>query len=68
LNIRGVEEKKTEEKRVLTWNFLFLLFLYNYSFASAVQRRLEKLKFHDILNHSKWRRIERDLPKCSMID
>jgi len=48
LKIRGVEEKKKERKKKnvfynLKSLFLFLLF-YNYSFASAVQRRIEKLK------------------------
>jgi hypothetical protein len=39
------EEKKRRKTRFITWKtlFLFLLF-YNYSFASAVQRRVEELK------------------------
>jgi hypothetical protein len=66
-NKRGRREKK--KKSVTSKSlFLFLLF-YNYSFASAIQRRIEKLKLrsHNILNHSKWRRIEKDLPKCSVM-
>jgi len=44
---RGRREKKKKMKNVfynLKSLFLFLLF-YNYSFASAVQRRIEELKF-----------------------
>jgi len=46
LKVKGVEQKKREEKtRFITWKslFFFLLF-YNYSFASAVQRRMGELK------------------------
>jgi hypothetical protein len=41
---RARREEKRRKTRFITWkNFLFLLF-YNYSFASAVQRRIEQLK------------------------
>jgi hypothetical protein len=42
---RGRREEKRRKTRFITWKslFLFLLF-YNYSFASAVQRRIEELK------------------------
>jgi hypothetical protein len=46
LKIREVEDKKNRRKTCfITWKslFLFLLF-YNYSFAAAVQRQIEKLK------------------------
>jgi hypothetical protein len=44
-NKRGRREKRRRTTCFITWKslFLFLLF-YNYSFASAVQRRIEKLK------------------------
>jgi hypothetical protein len=41
LKIRGVEEKK---KNVFYNLEKLISLLYNYSFASAVQRRIEKLK------------------------
>jgi len=42
---RGRREEKRRKTHFITWKslFLFLLF-YNYSFASAVQRRIEELK------------------------
>jgi hypothetical protein len=42
---RGRREEKKRKTRLIVWKslFLFLLF-YNYSFASAVQRRIEELK------------------------
>jgi hypothetical protein len=42
----------------------FLLRLFGCSFGFAFQ----SLRMHSYnnLNHSKWRRIEKDLPKCSM--
>jgi hypothetical protein len=53
---RGRREEKRRKMRFITWKslFLFLLF-YNYSFASAVQRRIGELKLgsHNFLNHSK---------------
>jgi hypothetical protein len=43
----SIENKRGRREKTcfITWKslFLFLLF-YNYSFASAVQRRIEKLK------------------------
>jgi hypothetical protein len=42
---RGRREAKRRKTRFITWKSLFLFFLfYNYSFASAVQRRIEELK------------------------
>jgi hypothetical protein len=45
LKVRGVEEKKREEKKhFITLKSLFLFLLsYNYSFASAVERRMAEL-------------------------
>jgi hypothetical protein len=42
---RGRREEKRRTMHFITWKslFLFLLF-YNYSFASAVQRRVKELK------------------------
>jgi hypothetical protein len=42
---RSRREEKRRKTRFITWKnlFLFLLF-YNYSFSSAVQRRIEELK------------------------
>jgi len=37
------EEKKRRKTHFITWKRLFLLF-YKYSFASAVERRIEELK------------------------
>jgi hypothetical protein len=48
MSIENERGRKEKEKKTcfITWKslFLFLLF-YNYSFASAVQRRIEKLKY-----------------------
>jgi hypothetical protein len=55
---RGRTEEKRRKTRFITWKslFFFLLF-YNYSFASAVQRRMgeesSSKRSHNVLNHSK---------------
>jgi hypothetical protein len=42
---RGRREEKRRKTPFITWRSLFLLLLfYNYSFASAVQRRIEEVK------------------------
>jgi len=42
---RGRREGKRRKTCFITWKSLFLfLVFYNYSFASAVQRRIEELK------------------------
>jgi hypothetical protein len=59
--IGGVKMKKNEKNTcfVIPKNvFSFLLFL-GWSFGFALQRRHSC----NILNHSKWRRVEKDLPK-----
>ncbi len=46
-NKRGTRAKKKKKKNVfykLESLFLFFLLFYNYSFACAVQRQIEKLK------------------------
>jgi hypothetical protein len=41
----GRREEKRRKTRFITWESLFLsLLFYNYSFASAVERRIEELK------------------------
>jgi hypothetical protein len=42
---RGRREEKKRQTHFITWKnlFLFLLF-YNYSFAYAIQRRIDELK------------------------
>jgi len=46
-------------------NVFSLLRFFGCSFGFAFQ----SLRMHsnNNLNHSKWRRIEKDLPKCSMV-
>jgi hypothetical protein len=42
---RGRREEKRRKTRFITWKSLFLFLLFcNYSFGSAVQRRIEELK------------------------
>jgi hypothetical protein len=42
---RGKKEEKRKKTRFITWkNFFFSLLFYNYSFVSAVQRRIGELK------------------------
>jgi hypothetical protein len=43
LKVRGVEEKKRKKNTFYTFE-KFFFFLYNYSFASAVERRIGELK------------------------
>jgi hypothetical protein len=48
-----------------------LLLIFGWFVDFAFQRRfvnLEKGFSYNILNHSKWRKFEKDLPKCSVID
>jgi hypothetical protein len=41
---RGRKKKREEKRSFITWKSLFfLLFFYNYSFASGVQRRIREL-------------------------
>jgi hypothetical protein len=52
---RGRSEEKRRKTQFIPWKSLLCLFLlfYNYSFASAVQRRIGELKLgsHNFLNH-----------------
>jgi hypothetical protein len=42
---RGRREEKRRKTRFITWkNLIFFLLFYNYSFVSAVQRRIGELK------------------------
>jgi hypothetical protein len=61
--IGGVKMKKNEKKTCFT--IRKILFFSGCSFGFAFQRWLVKLE-HNILNHSKWRRIEKDLPQAKM--
>jgi hypothetical protein len=69
LKVRG---GRREEKRVLSLGkayFSSCSFIITPS-ASAAQRQIEELtlaRSHNGLNHSKWRRVEKDLPKCLVI-
>jgi hypothetical protein len=63
--------EKRRKTCFITWKSLFLFFLFcNYSFASAVQRGIEKLKLALpwYFKTLKMEKIEKDLPKCSLMD
>jgi hypothetical protein len=63
--------KKNEKKRVLQFKKMYCLccsFLAG-SLALHFKNDLQSLRrlSYNIVNHSKWRRLEKDLPKCSII-
>jgi hypothetical protein len=68
---RGRREEKRRKTRFIILKSLFFFLLYhNYSFASAVPRRIGELKVSapiTFLNHSKGRRDEEDIIKGSVI-
>jgi hypothetical protein len=62
--------KKTEKKHVLQLEKTYFLYCFlGAPLALHFKDDLQSLRrrSYNILNHSKWRRIEKDLPKCSVI-
>jgi hypothetical protein len=69
---RGQNEKNEKKKHVLQFektNFLYCSMLAEDPLALHFKDDLWSLRrcSNNILDHSKWRRIEKDLPKCSVI-
>jgi hypothetical protein len=66
----GRVKMKNEKKRVLQFvkTYIFLLFFLAAPLALHFKDDLWSLRRHpyNILNHSKWRRIEKDLSKFSV--